>query len=142
MAETLTGFLKENVEIVSEVTYVASNRFKGADGKPLEWHIRVMGNKELDKVRDKFKKRVQIPGTRDFKETFDSVGFTETITAEAISYPDLYSQELQDSWHVNEPVELLKEMLTPGEFMDLTNAVSEALGYEQGFKDKVEKVKN
>ena len=42
---------------------------------------------------------------------------------------------------VTEPVELVKAMLTPGEYADLLAAVTEAQGYDVGMEDKVKEVK-
>ena len=50
--------------------------------------------------------------------------------------------ELQASWGVNDPLELVKAMLTPGEYADLLNAVVEAQGFEVGMDEKVRAVKN
>lgn len=57
MVETLKGFFKQNAKIVTEVEYVASKRFTDENGDPIVWRIRVLTNKELDKLRARFTKK-------------------------------------------------------------------------------------
>lgn len=142
MANNLQDFFKQNVEIITEVEYIASKRFKSASGDPLVWRIRVLENRELDKIRDRHKKRTYAPGTRQATETFDAIAFQEELCVSTIVYPELDDPALQNSWGVNGELELLKQMLNPGELTDLYSAVSEAQGYDQGFSNKVKAVKN
>ena len=76
------------------------------------------------------------------REKFDSQGFNDAMLLESIVYPVLDDMELQDSWGVNDALELVKAMLTPGEYADLLNAVVEAQGFEVGMDEKVKAVKN
>ena len=142
MAENFSAFLKENVKIESEVGYVASDRFKDENGKPIEWKIKVLTTKELDRIRDRHTKKVLVPGTREYKERFDNEGFNSDLITETIVYPTLDEVELQNSWGANYPGELLKVMLLPGEYSDLASAVSEAQGFKVGLDDKIKEVKN
>ena len=64
------------------------------------------------------------------------------MISKTITYPNLYDAELQDNWGVTEPVDLVKAMLTPGEYADLLAAATEAQGFDAGMKDKVKEVKN
>ena len=131
MVETLKGFFKQNAKIVTEVEYVASKRFTDDEGKPIVWRIRVLTNKELDKLRARFTKKVYEPGTRTAEERMDLTAFTDELLVRTIVFPTLDDMELQNSWGVN-----------GGELTDLTRAIQEAQGFETGFKDKVKEVKN
>lgn len=143
MSETqnLTAFLKNNVEIVNQVEYVASNRIKAVD-EPVAWKINVLQNKVIDKLRNRYTKMIKDGKTGVTREKFDSQGFNDAMLLESIIYPNLEDMELQDSWGVNDPLELVKAMLTPGEYADLLNAVVEAQGFEVGMDEKVKAVKN
>lgn len=143
MSETqnLTAFLKNNVEIVNQVEYVASNRIKAGD-EPVAWKINVLQNKVIDKLRNRYTKMIKDGKTGVTREKFDSQGFNDAMLLESIIYPNLEDMELQDSWGVNDPLELVKAMLTPGEYADLLNAVVEAQGFEVGMDEKVKAVKN
>ena len=142
MIDTLKGFLKQNAKIVTEVEYVASKRFTDEHGDPIVWRIRVLTNKELEKLRDKFTKKVYDPGTRKAEENFNVKDFTDELVVKTIAFPTLDDMELQDSWGVSSEIDLVKAMLNGGEYTDLTRAIQEANGFETGFEDKVKEVKN
>lgn len=139
--QNLTAFLKNNVEIVNQVEYVASNRIKAGD-EPVAWKINVLQNKVIDKLRNRYTKVIKDGKTGVTREKFDSQGFNDAMLLESIVFPNLDDMELQDSWGVNDPLELVKAMLTPGEYADLLNAVVEAQGFEVGMDEKVRAVKN
>lgn len=142
MIDTLKGFLKQNAKIVTEVEYVASKRFTDENGDPIVWRIRVLTNKELEKLRDKFTKKVFEPGTRKSEEHFDVKDFTDELVTRTIAFPTLDDIDLQNSWGVSSEIDLVKAMLNGGEYTDLTRAIQEANGFETGFEDKVKEVKN
>ncbi len=142
MIETLKGFLKQNAKIVTEVEYVASKRFTDESGEPIVWRIRVLTNKELEKLRDKFTKKVFEPGTRKSEEQFNVKDFTDELVTRTVAFPTLDDIDLQNSWGVSSEIDLVKAMLNGGEYTDLTRAIQEANGFETGFEDKVKEVKN
>lgn len=142
MVETLKGFFKQNAKIVTEVEYVASKRFTDDEGKPIVWRIRVLTNKELDKLRARFTKKVYEPGTRTAEKRMDLTAFTDELLVRTIVFPTLDDMELQNSWGVSNELDLVKAMLNGGELTDLTRAIQEAQGFETGFEDKVKEVKN
>lgn len=142
MAENLSAFLKQNVEVVNETEYVASKRIKDANGEPIAWKIKTLATDETEKMRKKYTKRITDRITRQSEERFDTTAYNEDLLSKVITYPNLFDAELQDSWGVTEPVDLVKVMLTPGEYADLLAAATEAQGYDVGMKDKVKEVKN
>lgn len=142
MIDTLKGFLKQNAKIVTEVEYVASKRFTDENGDPIVWRIRVLTNKELEKLRDKFTKKVFEPGTRKSEEQFNVKDFTDELVTRTVAFPTLDDIDLQNSWGVSSEIDLVKAMLNGGEYTDLTRAIQEANGFETGFEDKVKEVKN
>lgn len=142
MIDTLKGFLKQNAKIVTEVEYVASKRFTDENGDPIVWRIRVLTNKELEKLRDKFTKKVFEPGTRKSEEQFNVKEFTDELVTRTVAFPTLDDIDLQNSWGVSSEIDLVKAMLNGGEYTDLTRAIQEANGFETGFEDKVKEVKN
>lgn len=142
MAENLSAFLKQNVEVVNETEYVASKRIKGANGEHIAWKIKTLATDETEKMRKKYTKRITDRITRQSEERFDTTAYNEELLSKVITYPNLYDAELQDSWGVTEPVDLVKVMLTPGEYADLLAAATEAQGFDVGMKDKVKEVKN
>lgn len=48
MAENLSAFLKQNVDVVNETEYVASKRIK-VNGEPVAWKIKTLATDETEK---------------------------------------------------------------------------------------------
>ncbi len=64
------------------------------------------------------------------------------ITASVV-LPDLYDAELQDSYGVSTPEDLLFAMVDdPGEYNELAAFVQKFQGFDTTFDDKVEQAKN
>ncbi|MCJ0199628.1 phage portal protein, partial [Clostridioides difficile] len=57
-------------------------------------------------------------------------------------FPDLKDAELQNSYGVMGEAQLLKTMLTAGEYVNYTVKVNEVNGFDTSFEDKVEEAKN
>lgn len=142
MEENLQSFLAENAILSENVKYVASRRFVNKERKPIEWELRVMTNDESDEILKGCKKKEFIPGTRDYKTVTDHEKFAAELACACVVYPNLNSEALQNSYGAVGAVDLLKKMLTPGEFTDLLYTVQETNGYKVGMADKIKKAKN
>ncbi len=138
---SLKAFLKENVEVIDNVEYVASSRIKDENGKPVAWKMRTLSNKEVNLWKKDFIKITVEDGgvrTRDF----DNDEFVKKCLVESITYPDLNNKELQDSYNVMSAEELLTEILNPGEYVRLNEKLNEINGFTVTLADKVAKAKN
>ena len=140
---SLTAFLAENAERIENVEYVASQRFKGEDGKPVPWEIRCITSEEDEKLRRKCIRSVPVPGKRQQyqKETDFDMYLVRLATACTV-FPNLKDAELQNSYHAMGEEELLTRMLTAGEYADYVIKVQEVCGFEQGFEEEKEEAKN
>jgi hypothetical protein len=71
-----------------------------------------------------------------------SLYLVKMMVASIVS-PNLYDAELQDSYGVKTPEELLKEMIDdPGEYNDFASFIQEFNGFNTSMEDKVEEAKN
>ncbi|ERT61267.1 MULTISPECIES: phage tail assembly chaperone [Megasphaera] len=138
---TLSAFLKENSIEKLPVEYVASKRFV-INGDPVAWKLRCLSNDELDELTKKCTKNIPIKGTRDFKKELDRSEFANQMAIKSVVFPDLNDADLQNSYGVVGAEDLLRAMLTPGEFADLILAVNEASDYNSGMNDKIKTAKN
>ena len=137
----LKAFLKENVEVIDNVEYVASSRIKDENGKPVAWKMRTLSNKEVNLWKKDFIKiTIEDGGVRT--KDFDNDEFVKKCLVESITYPDLNNKELQDSYGVMSAEELLTEMLNPGEYVRLNEKLNEINGFTVTLADKVAKAKN
>jgi len=139
---TLTGFLSENAIKPACVEYVASKRFKGANGKPNAWQITPISNDENKAIADRNRKKSFVPGTRETQVHLDQDQYVNDLICACVTYPNLNSEELQNSYNAVGAGELVRLMLTPGEYSDLFQAVMQANNFEAGMDEKIKAVKN
>lgn len=143
MDNNLVAFLAENAIKAENIKYVASKRFLGADKQPIEWELRVLTSEEDEALKKNCKKKVFIPGTRDAKIELDSDKYAEELICACVVYPNLNDAGLQDSYGAVGAGQLVRKMLTPGEYTDLYLMVSQANGFEVGMDDKkIKEAKN
>lgn len=143
MAEdSLKAFMAENAIKVSEVGYVASKRFLGADREPVSWRIQPLTSEQCDEILTACKKKEFVPGTRDVKIVTDTDKFVTELVTACVTYPNLNDAGLQNSYGAIGAADLVHKMLTPGEYMDLGNTVQQANGYDVGMGDKIKRAKN
>ncbi len=142
MSNTLSAFLRPNVEQVPNIKIVASTRFKGEDGKPMEWEIRCISADEYARIRGGCIRQVPVPGKKNqYSQQLDTYSFQAKVVARCTVFPDLGNAELQDSWGVTTPEALVGAMLIGGEFDDYVTAVFQANGFKRD-DELVEEAKN
>lgn len=141
----LKAFLAGNA-ISAENTrclYVASKRFVDSENKPILWEIKAIPYIEDEEIRNSCTKKAQTPnkaGVYVPEVNFDK--YVGKLAAACTVYPDLLNAELQDSYHVTKDDDLLKAMLTPGEYMQYIAKVQEINGFGSNINDLVEEAKN
>lgn len=140
----LSRFLKENKKKRENTTYAPSKYFVDEKGKPLEWTFRPITTKENDELRDRNSVDVPVTGKPgQFRTKLDYSGYMADLIAASVVEPNLKSAELQDSYGVKKPKDLLREMIDdPGEYNDLVQFVSDYNGFSETLADKREKAKN
>lgn len=137
---SLTAFLKGNTVEIENIKVVVSDRFT-ENGKPIEWELRNLKEDIVSEIRNK--SYIYNNGGRKKEKEFDSMLFTYKLCAESVVYPDLKNDELQSSYGVKNPVDLLKVMLYAGEFTRLSNAVTEINeNLSENLQDNIDEVKN
>ena len=135
--KSLSAFMRPNVEQVKNAKYAASPRFKGEDGKPLEWEIQCISADEYARIRSNCIRQVPMIGRKSqYTQQLDTYAFQAKVAAACTVFPDLNDAALQDSWGVTKPEDLVGAMLIGGEFDDYITEVFEV----NGFKDEPELV--
>lgn len=129
-------FLKENRDERERIRYAASSSLKDENGNVLEWVLKPVSTRENEEIRESAVKR------RGREYIFDSAEYTARLTAAAVEEPNLYNAQLQDSYGVSTPEDLLREMVDiPGEYAALVKKVQEMNGFTD-IREKVEQAKN
>ena len=78
-----------------------------------------------------------------YRPKLDTSKYIAKMLCACIVDPNLYDKELQDSYGVMTPEELLKEMIDdPGEYQDFASFVQDYNGFNTSFEEKVEEAKN
>lgn len=131
MSNTLSAFMRPNVEQIANAKFAPSPRFKGEDGKPLEWEIQCISADEYARIRSGCIRQVPVPGKKNqFTQTLDTYAFQSKVCARCTVFPDLNNAELQNSWGVLKPEELVGAMLIGGEFDDYVTEVFRLNGFK------------
>lgn len=140
----LSRFLKQNKIIKENTTFVATKSLVDENGKPLEWEIKPISTKENDAIRDECMIEVPIPGKMNvYRQKLNTSKYIGKMICASVVVPDLYNEELQDSYGVKTPDDLLKEMIdNPGEYQDFAAFIQEFNGFDTSLEDKVDEAKN
>lgn len=136
------AFMAGNVERVENKKVIISNRFKGADGKPLEFEIRAITESENSEMQRSSYVLMAVPGKpgQSIRE-LDNVKYTAKLMAASVVYPDLNDAELQDSYNVKTPEALIGKMLYMAEYNALAKEIA-AFSNIEGLAEMIAEGKN
>ena len=137
-------FMKANKITKENTTFAATKTLLDEDGNPLKWTIRPLTTKENDNIRDDCMMEVPVKGKPNmFKPKLNTSKYVAKMICASVVEPNLYDKELQDSYGVMTPEELLKEMVDePGEYQELVAFVQEFNGFNTTMDEKIEEAKN
>jgi hypothetical protein len=137
-------FMKQNKITKENTTFAATKSLLDEEGNPLLWTIKPLNTKENDDIRDSCMREVQMPGKPNlYRPKLDTSKYIAKMICACVVEPNLYDKELQDSYGVMTPEDLLKEMVDdPGEYQDFASFIQEFNGFNTTLEDKVEEAKN
>ena len=140
----LSRFLKQNKIVKENITYAATKSLVDENGKPLEWIIKPLTTKENEAMRDECMIEVPIKGKPNmYRPKLNTSKYLAKMLVASVVEPNLYNKELQDSYEVMTPEDLLQAMVDdPGEYQDFTTFVQNFNGFNTSLEDKVEEAKN
>ena len=126
-------FMKANKAKKENGKYAPTKSLTDDSGKPLEWEFKHISSKENEELRESCTIEVQIKG----KPNLSRMVVASTV------YPDLYDKELQDSYGVMTPEELVFAMIDdPGEYNSLGEWLQRFQGFTKSLEEKVDEAKN
>lgn len=136
-------FMKDKKAKKENGFYASTKSLTDEDGKPLEWEFRHITPKENDELRDECMSEVPVGKSGTYRPRVDTSKYIRKLVAASVVYPELYDAELQDSYGVTTPEDLLVEMVDDiGEYQALVAFVQEFQGFGGSFSDKVDEAKN
>ena len=137
-------FMKANKVVKENATHPVTKSLCDENGKPLEWEFRHITSKENEEIREGCTIEVPLTGKPHvYRLKLKTSLYIQRMLVASIVSPDLYDAELQDSYGVSTPEELLMALVDdPGEYNDLAAYVQNFQGFNVSFEDKVEEAKN
>lgn len=137
-------FMKENKVARENEFYAPTVTLTDENGKPLEWEFKHIGSKENDALRDACTIEVQVTGKPNlFRPKLNTSQYLSKMIVAATVYPDLYDAQLQDSYGVKTPEDLLFALVDDaGEYQELTAWMQKYQGFTKSFEEKVDEAKN
>lgn len=140
----LSRFMKKNKIVKENTKFVATESLMDEKGSALEWEIKPLTSKEIQDIREDCTIDIVINAKKgQYRQKIDTRKLGAKLIAASVVYPNLFDSELQDSYEVKTPEDLVFAMIDdPGEFNHFTAFMQEFNGLNKDFNDKVEEVKN
>lgn len=137
-------FMRENKVEKKNAFYAPTDSLMDENGDALKWEFRHIGSKENERLRDACTVDVQVKGKPNlYRPKLDTTKYLVSMIVSATVVPDLYDKELQDSYGVKTPEDLLFALVDDaGEYTDLTAWMQKFQGFTKSFDEKVEEAKN
>lgn len=138
-----TRFMKKNKVQKNNTKYAATKSLLDKNGKPLLWEIQPLTTKQSEDLRDKCTIDVPVTGKANmYRAKLLTKKYVANMIAASVVFPDLYNKELQDSYGVTTPEDLVMEMIDdPAEYNKFAKFVQDFNGFE-ALEDKVKQAKN
>ena len=140
----LSRFLKKYKKLKENVQYAVTKSLTDEKGQPLLWEIRPLTSKETNRLTDECTFQEQVPGKPNvFRNKINSTKLLQKMMVASVVFPNLNDKDLQDSYGVMTPEELITEMVDdPGEYNNFGKYLNELNGFNEGINEKVEEAKN
>ena len=137
-------FMKANKAVKENGFYPATKSLCDEKGNPLEWEFRHISTKDNENIRESCTVEIPVAGKSNmYRPKLKTSLYIQKMIAASVVSPDLFDSELQDSYSVKTPEDLLLAMVDdPGEYSDLAAFVQKFQGFDTSFEDKVDEAKN
>ncbi len=117
------AFLADNAKKIEKQTVIVSGRFTENE-EPVKWHIVCITALENSRLRS------ECTSYKKDGSFFDAEEYQSKLCSRCVIYPDLNSVQLQDSYKVKTAEDLLRTMLSAGEYEALGAKVLEVNGFK------------
>ena len=136
--------MKSNKTVKENELHPVTKSLCDEKGIPLDWEFRHITSKENEEIRENCTIDIPVTGKPNmYRPKLKSSLYIQRMIAASMVVPDLFDSELQDSYGVKTPEDLLMAMVDdPGEYNDLAAFVQKFQGFNVSFEDKVNEAKN
>jgi len=135
-------FMKQNKKVRENAKVAVSELLVDENGNPLEWEIRPLTSAEVGRINNECTTEKTLPnGT--VRRSVNGNKLTEKLICESVVVPDLLDADLQDSYGVKTPEDLIHQLLDdPGEYNALAIFIQQFNHLGKTLDEKVEEAKN
>lgn len=131
--EAYMNLAKEQRISQIEKEIIVSKRVKDSNGNPIKWKIKAMTDEQYDALLEKHKTNQIVNG--ELVEKFNRVSWQSELIVESVIDPDLRNDKLCTAYGTHDPIEAIRKMLTPGEYLNLVKQVLAINGYYENYND-------
>lgn len=137
-------FMRQNKIQKENTTYAATKSLLDAEGNPLLWTIKPLTTKANEEIRESCMEDIPIKGKSNiYRPKLNTAKYLNKMLCACIVYPNLYDKELQDSYEVMTPEDLLVSMIDdPGEYQEFVMFIQKFNGFDVTLEDRIEQAKN
>ena len=137
-------FLKTNKKVKPNAFYPATENFLDEKGNPILWEIKSLSTQDNERIKDECTTIIETRdrGMRAHPKIDMKLLQVKQVVASVV-FPDLHNAELQDSYGVKEPEELIFAMLDEaGDYQNLVQFIMRYNRLNVTLDEKIEEAKN
>lgn len=137
-------FMKANKVVRENTKYAATSSLIDPDtGKPMDWEIKPLTTAETQRIQDECTMDIPTGKPNVFRTKMNASKYMKKLICASVVEPNLFDKELQDSYGVKTPEELIEQMIDdPGEYNAFGLFVQKFNHLDKGLQDKVDEAKN
>ena len=137
-------FMKANKVERKNEFHAPTDTLMDENGNPLDWEFKPLTSKENEALRESCTIDVPITGKPNlYRPKLNTSQYIAKMIVASTVTPDLYDKELQDSYGVMTPEDLLYAMVdNAGEYQDFSVWMQKFQGFTKTFDEKVNEAKN
>ena len=136
--------MKQNKIKKENTTFAPTKSLLDENGEPIKFIIKPLTTKENEDIREACTVDIPVTGKPNmFRPKLNTSKYLAKMLCSCIIEPNLFDKELQDSYGVMTPEDLIKEMIDdPGEYQDFVVFVQDFNGFNVTLENKVDDAKN
>lgn len=140
----LKYFLKGNKKEKKTTKYAPTKSLCDENGNPVEFTIKAISTRENEEIRNSCTYEVPVKGKPGvFRNKVNTNEYIAKMISACVVEPSLFDIDLQNSYGVSKPEELIKEMIdNPAEYDDFAVFIQSYNGFDISLSEKVEQAKN
>lgn len=137
-------FMRNNKALKENVKYAPTKSICDENGNPIQWEFRHITAQESEDLRDECLVDVPVTGKPgQYRQKLQYGKYLRKMIAASVVEPDLHDAELQDSYGVRKPEDLVIAMVDdPGEYSSLVTFIQDLQGFNTPFEAAVKEAKN